>query len=166
MHVCLIPCIRVRPHNVNQLLTTLSILDTQLADRTSRLTTSAGPVESQRAVSSSQASLSKKQPAGEPGQSLQEALAATRADLSDAQRSRSELQDKLNHVSSDLEKLRKKSTQDARRITTLEGQRTQLQLRLKDRDEELRGKAKLLDVWSPFEACLAFLIQVTKISIV
>ena len=143
------PALGIRLHVVNQLLTPISILDTQLADRTSRLTTSSIPVESQRTVSSSQASLGKKQPPGEPGQSLQETLAATRADLSDAQRSRSELQNKLNHVSTDLEKLRKKSTQDARRISTLESQRTQLQLRLKDRDEELRGKAKLLDVWSP-----------------
>ncbi|RJE22701.1 autophagy protein [Aspergillus sclerotialis] len=127
------------------LLTPISILDTQLADRTSRLTTSSIPAESQPTVSSSQASLAKKPLPGEPGQSLQETLAATRADLSDAQRSRSELQEKLNHVSIDLEKLRKKSTQDARRISTLESQRTQLQLRLKDRDEELRGKAKLLD---------------------
>lgn len=50
-------------------------------------------------------------------------------------------------MNGDLEKLRKKSTQDARRINNLDAQRTQLQLRLKDQDEERRGKAKLLDVW-------------------
>src|SRR5699024_7396298 len=92
-------------------------LDTQLADRTSRVTT---PAVSQPAASSSQASLAKDQPPGELGPSLQEVLAETRADLSDAQRSRSELQDKLNRVSADLEKLRKRSTQDARRISILE----------------------------------------------
>lgn len=50
-------------------------------------------------------------------------------------------------MSVDLEKHRKKSTQDARWINTLEGQRTQLQLRLKDREEESKGKAKLFNVW-------------------
>lgn len=78
---------------------------------------------------------------------MQESLAATRADLSEAQRSRSDLQDKLDRVSVDLEKLRKRNAQDMRRVNTLENQRAQLQLRLKDKDEERKGKAKLLDVW-------------------
>lgn len=77
---------------------------------------------------------------------MQDALAATRADLIEAQRSRAELQDRLARISADLEKLRKRSAQDGKRINALEGERTHLQLRLKDRDEELRGKAKLLDV--------------------
>jgi chromosome segregation ATPase len=51
----------------------------------------------------------------------------------------------LSRTTTDLEKLKKKSIQDGRRIAALEGERTHLQLRLKDRDEELRGKAKLLD---------------------
>ena len=77
---------------------------------------------------------------------MQDALTATRADLTEAQRSRAELQDRLARISADLEKLRKRSVQDGKRINALEGERTHLQLRLKDRDEELRGKAKLLDV--------------------
>lgn len=77
---------------------------------------------------------------------MQDALAASRADLTEAQRSRADLQDRLARVSSELEKHRKRSSQDSRRMNAIDGERTQLQLRLKDRDEELRGKAKLLDV--------------------
>lgn len=77
---------------------------------------------------------------------MQDALAASRADLTEAQRSRADLQDRLARVSLELEKHRKRSSQDSRRMNAIDGERTQLQLRLKDRDEELRGKAKLLDV--------------------
>jgi chromosome segregation ATPase len=110
------------------------------------MTTAASlPAESQQATSPQ--GPSKKNTLGEPGPSLQESLTATRADLSEAQRSRSDLQDKLDRVSVDLEKLRKRNAQDVRRMNTLESQRAQLQLRLKDKDEERKGKAKLLDVW-------------------
>ena len=73
-------------------------------------------------------------------------LNTTRADLSEAQRSRSELQDRLNRVNTEVETLRKKSSQEGRRIIALENERAQLKLRLKDRDAELKGKAKLLEV--------------------
>ncbi|OJJ81364.1 ATG16 family protein [Aspergillus glaucus CBS 516.65] len=117
---------------------------TQLADRTAKaVPTSADAQQHTRATSPAG------KPAGHlpghPDSSLQDALAATRTDLTEAQRSRAELQDRLARISADLEKLRKRSAQDGKRINALEGERTYLQLRLKDRDEELRGKAKLLD---------------------
>jgi hypothetical protein len=46
----------------------------------------------------------------------------------------------------ELDKLKKRSNLDGKRVADLLAERTHLQLRLKDRDEELRGKAKLLDV--------------------
>jgi chromosome segregation ATPase len=73
-------------------------------------------------------------------------LATVRADLAAAQRSRAEIQDRLARTNSELDKLKAKAQQDTRRIASLEGERTHLTLRLKDRDLELRGKAKLLDV--------------------
>ncbi|KAF9894593.1 hypothetical protein FE257_006481 [Aspergillus nanangensis] len=88
---------------------------------------------------------SKNKSPGTTGTSLQETLSIARADLSEAQRSRSELEEQLSRTNAELEKLRKRNTQDKRRIHILEGETTHLQLRLKDRDEELRGKAKLLD---------------------
>ena len=91
-------------------------------------------------------SRSSKQTSGAQDPSLHETLLATRADLSEAQRSRSELQGRLARVTAELEKLRKRNTHDSRRIHAYGGEVAHLQLRLKDRDEELRGKAKLLDV--------------------
>lgn len=73
-------------------------------------------------------------------------LAATRADFAEAQRSRTELQNRLDQVGAELEKLRRRSGQSQRRISSLDSERMQLNLRLRDREEELRGKAKLLDV--------------------
>ncbi|OJJ50953.1 hypothetical protein ASPZODRAFT_11798 [Penicilliopsis zonata CBS 506.65] len=112
---------------------------TRLADRTGGRPTTAPP------VSSSSREASRKGPPGDPASSLPEILAATRADLAEAQRSRSQLQDRLTRLSTEAEKLRKRNAQDSRRLHALEGERTHLQLRLKDRDEELKGKAKLLE---------------------
>lgn len=120
-----------------------TLSDTQLADRTATVVPT--PAETKQRNPPTSAS-KKHQPSGSPKPSLQDALAASRADLTEAQRSRADLQDRLARVSSELEKHRKRSSQDSRRMNAIDGERTQLQLRLKDRDEELRGKAKLLDV--------------------
>ncbi|KAK2737399.1 hypothetical protein FQN55_001137 [Onygenales sp. PD_40] len=141
---------------------------TRLADRTSQLQTHAhshspaAPSTPHRTSSPASATTatsgnnnnSNKKPTPAPQQpshlvhrpssaSLQ--LAAARQDLSEAQRSRTELQEKLSRTSSELEKLKKKYNADARRMESLVAERAQLVVRLRDRDEELRGKAKLLD---------------------
>lgn len=116
---------------------------TRLANRTSRTATTtipSGPQPDVVAGEKKQRKLS-----NEPAASITDILTATRADLSEAQRSRSELQGRLDRVTADLGKLQKRSAQDQRRISALESERTNLRLRLRDRDEELRGKAKLLD---------------------
>lgn len=121
---------------------------TRLANRTSRTATTtipSGPQPDVVAGEKKQRKLS-----NEPAASITDILTATRADLSEAQRSRSELQGRLDRVTADLGKLQKRSAQDQRRISALESERTNLRLRLRDRDEELRGKAKLLDVWTGY----------------
>lgn len=135
-----------------------SSTDTRLADRTAHAASTPQDQQSQPTATST-SSISPKVPSRKPsdqGPATPDALAAARADLSAAQRSRAELQDQLSRTSAELEKLKKKNGQDSRRIGALEGERTHLTLRLRDRDEELRGKAKLLDVWFPwsFYACL------------
>lgn len=142
--------------------------DTRLADRTPKLDTPIAPSarsdlgqrpsslnEASRTVSSPLVTPSKKQPSRETGPSATDLLNTTRADLSEAQRSRSELHERLKRTNAEFEKLRKKSAQDSRRLNTLDNERQQLQMRLKDRDEELRQKAKLLEVGLPYEDCLA-----------
>lgn len=137
--------------------------DTRLADRTANLvispiTSSASSDKGQRPSSLNEASRtvstpsvtpSRKQPSRETGPSVTDLLNTTRADLSEAQRSRAELQDRLDRTNTEFEKLRKKSAQDNRRLNALDNERLQLQMRLKDRDEELRQKAKLLEVGLP-----------------
>ncbi|KAL1967878.1 hypothetical protein VTN77DRAFT_2295 [Rasamsonia byssochlamydoides] len=125
---------------------------TRLADRTGALGTAASrqQLQSPEAAASPSSSATSKRGATtgqqqDAGKPLQDILATVRADLAAAQRSRSELQDRLTRTNAELEKLKKKTQQDGRRIAMLEGERNHLQLRLRDRDEELRGKAKLLD---------------------
>lgn len=71
--------------------------------------------------------------------------AQLRLDLSTAQQERSELQAKLDRTTKDFEKLKSRSKTDIKRITQLTSELSQLSLRFRDRDEETRGKAKLLD---------------------
>lgn len=91
---------------------------------------------------------------------LPDTLATARADLAMAQRSRVELQDRVTTLSGELDELRNRAQRDRALISSLRDQQASLQQRLKDRDEELRGKAKLLDVGSH---CIILLLQVTVI---
>ncbi|KAL8801374.1 MAG: hypothetical protein Q9182_004488 [Xanthomendoza sp. 2 TL-2023] len=74
-----------------------------------------------------------------------ESLAQIRADLTEAQRNRETLQSRLQDVSSSLQKSKSQSVIDKKRLDELTSERAALTLRLRDRDEELRGKAKLLE---------------------
>ncbi|KAL2800417.1 autophagy-related protein 16 [Aspergillus keveii] len=118
---------------------------TKLADRTAATTAPDNKNPSQNSTPSTPTTDSKKQLILTPGPSPQDLLTSTRADLAEAQRSRTELQERLARATTDLERLRKRSNYDGRKITSMEGEITHLQLRLKDREEELRGKAKLLE---------------------
>ncbi|KAL1990850.1 hypothetical protein VTN49DRAFT_5853 [Thermomyces lanuginosus] len=125
---------------------------TRLADRTAAaraLTpgtiTPAPPQSSPSQSQSSQSRRGASTPQADTGQSLSDAVKTARDELAAAQRSRSELQERLNRATAELEKLKAQAQRDQRRIATLESERAHLQLRLKDRDEELREKAKLLD---------------------
>ncbi|RDW62977.1 ATG16 family protein [Aspergillus mulundensis] len=119
---------------------------TQLADRTaSAVVTSNTQSAAQRSTPSTPIADPRQQPSPASGPFPQDILSATRADLAEAQRSRSELQERLARATTELERLRKRNNQDGRRIYSMEGEITHLQLRLKDRDEELREKAKLLE---------------------
>ncbi|MCJ1249680.1 hypothetical protein MMC30_006906 [Trapelia coarctata] len=68
-----------------------------------------------------------------------------RQDLLEAQRSRGELQTRLDTTTAELERLSLRSKAETRRIGELTTERTSLLTKLRDKDEELRGKAKLLE---------------------
>ncbi|KAL1953077.1 hypothetical protein VTO42DRAFT_3615 [Malbranchea cinnamomea] len=118
---------------------------TQLADRTARLTSH--PTGCSTKISSPVLTAGKQPSKGsEPGvRELQALLSATRNDLSEAQKSREELTKHLTKTTKELEVLKKRYAAEVRKVSDLTAERSQLQLKLRDRDEELRGKAKLLD---------------------
>ncbi|MCJ1478796.1 hypothetical protein MMC13_007480 [Lambiella insularis] len=68
-----------------------------------------------------------------------------RQNLVDAQRNREELETHLRMATNDLEKLQLKSKAEREHVNKLTAEKTALTKKLKDRDEELRGKSKLLE---------------------
>lgn len=72
-----------------------------------------------------------------------------RRDLAESLRSNGQLQARIKSAEAELVKLRTKSKTETRQIDDLSSERVYLAQKLKDRDEELRGKTKLLDVSAP-----------------
>ncbi|KJR88383.1 uncharacterized protein SPSK_07927 [Sporothrix schenckii 1099-18] len=71
--------------------------------------------------------------------------AQLRVDLAEALRSQGKFQSRLKATEEELETLRTKSRNDTRSIRTLTAERNALQIKVRDRDEELRGKSKLVE---------------------
>lgn len=80
-----------------------------------------------------------------PLSALSESHTQLRIDLAKAQQERAELQARLDRTTKEVERLRSRSKIDNKRITQLTSELSQLSVRVRDRDEESRGKAKLLD---------------------
>ena len=68
-----------------------------------------------------------------------------RQDLAEAQRSRGVLEGRLHSVTEELQKLRIQASLDTKGIQELRMEKDMLVRRVKDRDEEIKGKAKLLE---------------------
>ena len=121
--------------------------DTRLADRTSQLSQKASTEpqpENSDAVPATPTTAGKRLPSlssPTPSESLQQ----IRQDLTKAQQERGDLQTRLNAITKELEALKTKSKIETKRITQLSAGVTQMTVRLRDRDEELRGKAKLVE---------------------
>lgn len=122
------------------------IADTRLADRTAELSQK----RSTQGAPESTAEQLAPPLAGKRGSKLtspppSEALSQIRQDLMRAQHDRGELQTRLEIVTKELETLKAKSKIDTQRISQLSAGVTQMTVRLRDREEELRGKAKLVE---------------------
>ncbi|EXJ94194.1 hypothetical protein A1O1_02587 [Capronia coronata CBS 617.96] len=72
-------------------------------------------------------------------------LVQIRQDLAKAQQERADLQSRLDATSRELAALKAKARSDSKSIAQLNSKLSQLTLKLQDRDEELRGKAKLIE---------------------
>lgn len=125
-----------------------SLSDTRMADRSAQVasapssvptpveaTSPPPPIVGRRGTSGTASS-----PSVQP-----ELHAQFRIDLGKAQQERAELQTRLDYTTKELEKVKSRSKVDSRRITKLTSELGQLSVRVRDRDEESRGKAKLLD---------------------
>ncbi len=80
-----------------------------------------------------------------PPSAYLESPAQFRVELGKAQQERAELQTRLDRTTRELGKLKSRSKGDNKRITQLTSELGQLSVRVRDRDEESRGKAKFLD---------------------
>lgn len=74
------------------------------------------------------------------------ALSKLRVNLSEAQHSRSTMQLRLQSLTEENKTLRGQLVFDSKQISELTSERIHLATKVKDRDEELRGKARLLEV--------------------
>lgn len=74
-----------------------------------------------------------------------DALTRARQDLSEAQRSKGVMQSRLEIAIEELQKRKLQSQLDSKRIGELTAERTSLTIRMKDQDQELKGKGKLLE---------------------
>lgn len=113
--------------------------DTNLLDRTAELEASKAanipPVDT------------KPLPRGSPApSSANDASPQVKKDLAEALRSNTQLQARIKAAEAELAKLRVKSRTETKQVEELSRERTFLAQKMKDRDEEARGKTKLLDV--------------------
>ncbi|TVY42413.1 Autophagy protein [Lachnellula subtilissima] len=108
---------------------------TQLLDRTTAL-------EAEKASREPHAQDSK--PREPSTTTATEGTAQIRSDLAEALRSNGQLQSRIKVAEAEVARLRAKSKSDGKLIDELSRERGSLAQKLKDKEEELRGKAKLL----------------------
>ncbi|KAI9740275.1 MAG: hypothetical protein M1834_004853 [Cirrosporium novae-zelandiae] len=134
----------------NEITDRICVSDTALADRAANLesaTKSSAPDNDQGTKSiNPSASGSLKAPKRQNTlPASEDSLAKIRHDLIEAQRTKAETQARLKATTEELERSKTKSKVDAKRIQNLTADRNNLSVRLRDVQEELRGKAKLLE---------------------
>ena len=121
------------PQEIDTSLSNLT-LDTKLADRSAELHAP---------------TLSIREPRNKPNALSTERvqdLDQARQDLAEAQRSKATLQIRLQETNQKFERLRLQSRNDGKQISDLAIEKASISKKLKDREEEIRGKAKLLEV--------------------
>lgn len=114
--------------------------DSRLADQTAAL---------EAKVSTNSSSTITTTPGNDvPSLSNQEEAAQVKSDLAEALRAKGQLQRRLKVTEETLEGFKTRAKADSTLIRDISAERAQLILKVKDRDEELRGKTQLLVVRS------------------
>ncbi|KAM3422835.1 hypothetical protein BST61_g316 [Cercospora zeina] len=124
---------------------------TKLADRTAAQSkasalpssTPASPALPDRTATPTKARGATKSPVPE-GQAA-EILATLRSDLANTQRARSSLQAQVTELNASLSQLQASHNDSTAQITMLSKQKLDVERKLRDREEEIRGKAKLVE---------------------
>jgi uncharacterized protein involved in exopolysaccharide biosynthesis len=116
-------------------------VDTSLADRTAALEAEKAAIISSGIPLTTAKDLTSSPPTSDIATQL-------KSDLAEAIRAKGQLQSRLKVAEDELDKLRLKSKIDTKAIKDLTIERAALITKVKDRDEELRGKAKLLEVFT------------------
>ncbi|KAK0621198.1 autophagy protein 16 [Bombardia bombarda] len=124
----------------------------QLADRVSALEAEKAAFQALSELPSPSSSSTKKQPAakdspaGTPGPAANDtaAVARLRLELAEALRAKGQFQSRLQAADEELVRLRAKTTADTRTIRELTTERRTMSIKLRDREEELRAKKKLV----------------------
>jgi DNA repair exonuclease SbcCD ATPase subunit len=139
-------------HNVQYKSYTDLEADTKLADRTAALsaqpappppTSSTPPVPPPIAKTPSRGKASS--PAPSEASASTDALTRLRNDLATTQKARAGLQTQVSELTNTLKELELRQKSSSSQIAQLIQQKTALERRLKDREEELRGKQKLVE---------------------
>lgn len=150
-----------KPTFVNESTT----LDTRLADRVA--TRHPAATEYQNHVEDRQPHTADKQksadsrfqqPASRDNHTLQKML----QDLGEAQRSKSAMELRLQQLADQTKKLSIQAEIDAKRIADLTIEKAHIFSRMRDRDEELKGKAKLLEVSLESPATFCLIVYMTS----
>lgn len=121
--------------------------DTALADRTAQAAaneTLAGPASP--SPSADRTSLpTRGKPGKEPELAAPDDLASLRTDLANTQKARASLQTQLQELTAQLTGLTTQQRASQAQTTVLTRQKAELERKLRDRDEELRGKSKMVE---------------------
>ncbi|KAI5863269.1 autophagy protein 16 [Durotheca rogersii] len=116
----------------------------QLVDRVAALEAEKAVWQAAAAAAAPQPSPSARAPPPPPPPTADPDAAQLRLDLAEALRARGQLQARLRAAEDELRGLRARAKVDAKRVADLAAERNSIQSRLKDRNEELAGKNKLL----------------------
>lgn len=127
------------------------VSDTKLADRTAAiqqaaLAESVNPYDGSTLSPKQKAHNASREKGASSSPAREDAVAKIRHDLGEAQRSRGLIESRLHSVIEEFNKLKTQSSLDIKCISDLTKERLTLTTGMRDRDEELRGKAKLLEV--------------------
>lgn len=118
----------------------------QLADRVAALEAEKAVWQTSSTKRIPPSSSSKATAATDAASSTDPSIAQLKLELAEALRSKGQLQGRIKTAEDELQKLRSKTKVDTKRISDLTVERNTLMAKLRDRNEELAGKNKMLKV--------------------